>query len=147
MPLHHLNDSQDDIDNQSAAWLAKQADPGGARTIGELAMRELYLIILTNLGVGVLTKPDTLQEGEEKNWIEVLEGRKHPLKLGYYVTKQPAPKDLLEGITHAEARAKERDFFRDHPTWSTVESSKSRMGTEKLGASLSKLLSQLINQT
>ncbi len=44
MPLRHLNDSQDDIDNQSAAWLAKQADPDGTRTIGELAMREEYLI-------------------------------------------------------------------------------------------------------
>ncbi|KAF8340724.1 P-loop containing nucleoside triphosphate hydrolase protein [Cantharellus anzutake] len=118
---------RDDIDNQSAAWLAKQADPDGLRTIG------------------VLTKPDTLQDGEEKGWVDVLEGRKHPLKLGYYITKQPAPKDLLEKITHAEARAKERDFFRDHPTWSRLP--KSRMGTEMLGVSLSKLLSQLIDRT
>ena len=145
--LHHLNDSQDDIDNQSAGWLAKQADPDGVRTIGELPVLEAYPMVVTKLGVGVLTKPDTLQDGEEKGWIDVLEGRKHPLKLGYYITKQPAPKDLSDGVTHADARAKERDFFRDHPTWSKCRSSKSRMGTEKLGASLSKLLSQLINST
>ncbi|KAF9517330.1 hypothetical protein BS47DRAFT_1389871 [Hydnum rufescens UP504] len=121
---------RDDIDNQSAAFLAKTVDPSGVRTIG------------------VLTKPDTLQSGEENYWKDVLEGRRHPLVHGYYITKQPAPKELEENITHGEARRRENNFFKSHKIWSTCDSStRSRMGTINLGQSLSKLLSQVIDKT
>jgi len=53
---------RDDIDNQGAADLAHTEDPQGLRTIG------------------VLTKPDTIQKGEEHAWLGILEGRSHQLK-------------------------------------------------------------------
>ncbi|KAF9516697.1 hypothetical protein BS47DRAFT_1371660 [Hydnum rufescens UP504] len=112
----------------SAAFLAKTVDPNGERTIG------------------VLTKPDTLQAGEEKIWKEILEGRRHRLAHGYYITKQPSPMELQANVQHKEARRIESDFFKHHETWSRCDSStKSRMGTAKLGQSLSKLLSERID--
>lgn len=97
---------------------------------------------------GVLTKPDTLQEGEERGWLDIIEGRKHKLALGYFVTKQPAPKDVENNITHHEARQAERNFFDAHPLWSQCSPTlRARMGTVQLGTNLSKLLSQLIDRT
>ena len=96
----------------------------------------------------MLTKPDTLQEGEEKGWLDIIEGRKHPLTLGYFVTKQPAPKDVEDKISHRDARKAEHDFFDNHPVWSKcTDRIRSRMGTTCLGTTLSKLLSQLIDRT
>jgi hypothetical protein len=95
-----------------------------------------------------LTKPDTLQEGEEKGWLDIVEGRKHPLALGYYITKQPAPKDIEEKISHDDARRAERNFFDHHAVWSNrAKGIRNRMGTARLGLSLSKLLSQFIDHT
>ena len=97
---------------------------------------------------GVLTKPDTLQEGEEKGWLDVVEGRKHPLALRYFITKQPAPKDIEDKISHRDARQAERDFFDNHPIWSKCAAEiRTRMGTAHLGLTLSRLLSQLIDRT
>lgn len=96
----------------------------------------------------MLTKPDTLQEGEERGWLDIVEGRKHPLALGYFVTKQPAPKDVHDKISHQDARKSERDFFYNHPMWSTCSGAiRARMGTARLGMTLSKLLSHLIDRT
>lgn len=96
----------------------------------------------------MLTKPDTLQEGEEKGWLDIIEGRKHQLSLGYFITKQPAPKDVEEKITHQAAREAELRFFNSHVLWATCSSNvRSRMGTVQLGRTLSKLLSRLIDQT
>ncbi|KAF8311941.1 hypothetical protein DL93DRAFT_2060395, partial [Clavulina sp. PMI_390] len=127
---HWLYHSLDDIENQNAAYLARQVDPDGKRTIG------------------VLTKPDTLQEGEERSWLEVIEGHKHKLALGYYITKQPAQKEVDAKITHQAARAAERFFFENHAPWSTCSANiRSRMGTLQLGRTLSRLLSRLIDET
>lgn len=95
-----------------------------------------------------MTKPDLLQEGEEKGWIDILEGRAHPLHHGYFITKQPAPKDVQEKITHEAAREAERNYFNHHPLWSTMSAETcNRMGTVQLGKTLSKLLSRLIDKT
>jgi hypothetical protein len=123
--------SVDDLENQSAAFLAKEADPSGLRTIG------------------VLTKPDTLQEGEHKTWLDVLEGYRHPLKHGYFVTKQPGPTDLEKGTTFDKARKEEKAFF-EKGFWASANvaaKTKTRMGIPKLTAELSKLLSGLIDKT
>ncbi|KAG8903486.1 hypothetical protein FRB99_003229 [Tulasnella sp. 403] len=119
---------RDDIENQSAAFLAKQVDPKGRRTIG------------------VLTKPDTLQSGEEQMWLNVLEGRRHPLLHGYYMTKQPATKELSEKLSFEEARRREQEFFETTPIWANSTAS-NRLGTPNLTKNLSRLLSGLIDQT
>jgi len=37
--------------------------------------------------LGVLTKPDLVDKGAEKNVIDLVEGRKHQLKLGWHVLR------------------------------------------------------------
>ncbi|KAI0078419.1 hypothetical protein K474DRAFT_1744981 [Panus rudis PR-1116 ss-1] len=119
---------RDDIDNQGAADLAHSEDPEGARTIG------------------VLTKPDLIQYGEENAWVAILEGRRHFLKHGYFVTKQPSPKELEELITFPEARAREQYFFANESPWKGLASLRDRMGTPNLTKELSRLLGAVINQ-
>ncbi|KAF9020048.1 P-loop containing nucleoside triphosphate hydrolase protein [Hymenopellis radicata] len=120
---------RDDIQNQSAALLAKEVDPQGLRT------------------VGVLTKPDTLQPGEESGWLDILHGRKHRLHHGYFVTKQPGPEELLENLAHAEARKREASYFTSTLPWRTVlQTTKSRVGVPNLTTQLSKLLTERISE-
>lgn len=98
--------------------------------------------------LGVLTKPDTLQEGEHSHWIDVLSGRKHPLSHGYYVTKQAGPVDLQSKLTYEEGRKRELMFFSSVSPWSTQEARiRERMGVPNLTKQLSLLLSQLIEKT
>ncbi|GAA5871535.1 hypothetical protein JCM8547_001366 [Rhodosporidiobolus lusitaniae] len=77
---------RDDYQNQKAGVLAKEADPQGRRAIG------------------VLTKADLVQSGEHASWIDMLEGRKYPLSLGYFVVKQLSPKQLKKNLSFDEAR-------------------------------------------
>ncbi|PBK78407.1 hypothetical protein ARMSODRAFT_947314 [Armillaria solidipes] len=121
----------DDIENQKAVQLARKQDPKGRRTIG------------------VLTKPDMLTVGSTKAldlWLDVIEGRRHPLTHGYYCTRQPDDKDREESITPEQARAKEKLFFETTPPWSNCTQQK-RFGTNNLIDTLSRLLIQVINET
>ncbi|GAA6003650.1 dynamin family protein [Rhodotorula paludigena] len=118
---------RDDYQNQKAVLLAREADPEGKRTIG------------------VLTKADTLQVGEHAGWIDLLEGRRHQLANGFFVTKQPAPDDLRKNLAFTEARAAEVEFFRTQAPWNTLSlASKSRLGTSNLTKFLSDRLGQYI---
>ncbi|KAI9058588.1 hypothetical protein FKP32DRAFT_1761416 [Trametes sanguinea] len=120
----------DDIENQKAARLAHLADPEGLRTIG------------------VLTKPDTLASGSKARdtWLEVLEGRRHPLLHGYYCTRQPDDDERAQGISGASAREIEAKFFKKTKPWSRCKN-RERLGTENLVQSISKLLTQIIRES
>ncbi|KAL5513678.1 hypothetical protein ACEPAH_4077 [Sanghuangporus vaninii] len=121
---------RDDVHNQRAALLAREADPDGIRTIG------------------VLTKPDTLQAGEHDAWLDILAGRKHPLTHGYYVAKLASAAELQAGITYDDNRNREMRFFASESPWcDQVSSIRQRMGVPNLTARLSVLLSQLIEKT
>ncbi|KIY62353.1 P-loop containing nucleoside triphosphate hydrolase protein [Cylindrobasidium torrendii FP15055 ss-10] len=121
---------RDDIQNQAAARLAKEVDPRGVRTLG------------------VLTKPDTLQHGEEHGWLDILSGTSHRLHHGYFVTKQPGPAELEENIDHAEARQREKTYFATKQPWKDANGVvRSRMGIPSLTVTLSRLLRQRIEQT
>ncbi|CAG8842155.1 3767_t:CDS:2, partial [Racocetra persica] len=56
-----------DIDNQAIVSLAKNADISGIRTLG------------------VLTKPDTIEEGTHDKWLKIMRNEAHKLDLGYFV--------------------------------------------------------------
>ncbi|KAF8890586.1 hypothetical protein CPB85DRAFT_1332852 [Mucidula mucida] len=96
-----------DIQNQSAALLAKEVDPQGLRT------------------VGVLTKPDTLQPGEESDWLDILHDRKHRLHHGYFREAITSPILALENV---------------------LQTTKSRVGVPHLTSHLSKLLTDRISE-
>ena len=96
-----------------------------------------------------MTKPDTLPSGATKArdlWLDVIEGRRFPLKHGYYCTRQPDDDERSKGITNAQAREAEMAFFRDHIPWRS-STQKQRFGTSQLVTNLSKLLTQIIYDT
>ncbi|KAK0211639.1 P-loop containing nucleoside triphosphate hydrolase protein [Armillaria fumosa] len=120
----------DDVENQKALKLANLADPQGRRTIG------------------VLTKPDMLPEGSVKNralWLDVVEGRRFPLKHGYYCTRHPDDADRSQGMTSEEARKAEVEFFARTEPWN-ISIKPHYFGVKNLTAALSSLLIQVIQE-
>ena len=96
-----------------------------------------------------MTKPDTLPSGATKArdlWLNVIEGRRFPLKHGCYCTRQPDDDERSKDITNAQAREAEMAFFRDHTPWRN-STQKQRFGTSQLVTNLSKLLTQIIYDT
>lgn len=94
-----------------------------------------------------MTKPDLLSAGSTKTrdlWLDVIEGRRHPLLHGYYCTRQPDDAERSNSITPAQARRAEASFFAETIPWAT-SSHKNRFGTENLISTLSTLLVQIIN--
>jgi hypothetical protein len=46
--------------------------------------------------VGVLTKPDQVEEACHAPWLAVLRGERYPLRLGYFLVKSPNQAQLLQ---------------------------------------------------
>ena len=65
---------------------------------------------------------------------------------GWFSVKQPATRDLIDGITWEEAREQERRFFSSTSPWSSERGYRHRFGTSNLTESLSKILSDLIKR-
>ncbi|KAI9779416.1 MAG: hypothetical protein M1839_007381 [Geoglossum umbratile] len=125
----------DDAENQSASSIAKQ--------------------ICKDRCIGALTKPDMVQPGEHGKWKKILEGYKHELEHGYFVTKQPSQARLKGGIDHATARREEQEFFKTHEPWKSELSNardrfgkplQDRFGTLALQNYLSQTLTKLIRR-
>lgn len=96
---------------------------------------------------GVLTKPDRIPTGEESNWISLIRNEKEPLENGWYCVKQPGSNDLKAGISWAEARKRERDFFALTEAWAELDPMYQRyLGTNNLVDRLSTILSDLISK-
>ncbi|RIA95863.1 P-loop containing nucleoside triphosphate hydrolase protein [Glomus cerebriforme] len=119
---------KDEIDNQAIVTLAKKADKQGLRTLG------------------VLTKPDTIEEGTHDNWIKIVRGDAHSLALGYYVVRNPKPKELKDGITFDKARKNEMRFFEEEEPWRSFHL-RDRLGVNHLQKKLSDLLIHAIKRT
>ncbi|KAG2338315.1 hypothetical protein BDR05DRAFT_893920 [Suillus weaverae] len=116
-----------DFENQGAHHLTKQYDPEGKRT------------------VGVLTKPDRIPDGEEGSWMKFIRNEQEPLVNHWYCVKQPGSQMLKDGISWAEARKQENDFFALTQPWSTVEPQYQKfLRTSNLTERLSTILSELI---
>ena len=79
-------------------------------------------------------------------WLEVLEGRRHQLKHGYFCTRQPDDDKRLLGISPADARTDEVEFFKTSAPWSTSVAH-SRFGTANLVKNISELLTGIITDS
>ena len=93
--------------------------------------------------VGVLTKPDRIQQSESfEQWIDVLSGRKFRLGFGYHVIKNNPNTE----VEHAIARQEEREFFQGSPWTTEPELSQyaARFGTLQLQTALSHRLTAQI---
>ncbi|KAI0633204.1 P-loop containing nucleoside triphosphate hydrolase protein [Trametes polyzona] len=118
----------DDIQNQKAAQLAREADPSGSRTIG------------------VLTKPDAIPEGStglKRNYLNVLEGRAHQTRHGYYCTRQLDDAERANKLSPSEARVIEAKFFEENMPWAT-SSHRHRLGIVHLVQAISERLLEVI---
>ncbi|KAG6382183.1 hypothetical protein JVT61DRAFT_833 [Boletus reticuloceps] len=116
-----------DFENQGAYHLAKSFDPQGKRT------------------VGVLTKPDRIPAGEEHRWLKIIRNETEPLTNNWYCVRQPSSQVLSSGITWAEARRQEEDYFTITQPWCSLESqSQNYLRTRNLTERLSIILSELV---
>jgi hypothetical protein len=124
--------STDDYEKMEAVRLAKEqgADPSGSRTIG------------------VLTKPDLLLPGSRNartTWKQVLEGREHQTKHGYYCVRLPDDEQRAGGITKSRMDELADEFFNDTQPWNEI-SDRRRFGIPNLVKYMSELLIKLIHE-
>ena len=78
--------------------------------------------------------------------MRFIRGEAEHLTNGWFAVKQPATKDLKEGITWKEAREQESIFFSSTHPWSSWADYRHRFGTHNLTESLSNILSDLIKR-
>ncbi|KAG8695622.1 hypothetical protein FRC08_007653 [Ceratobasidium sp. 394] len=115
---------ESDIETQAAGRLAAIYDPKGERTIG------------------VLTKPDRIEPGQERQWTPLITGELHPLANGWYSVKQPATAEREKGYTWEDARDLESTFFENMPGWSAIPPEcRTNLGTRNLAFKLGQILS------
>lgn len=94
--------------------------------------------------IGVLTKPDTVEQGELETWENVMKNNSHPLLHGYYLTRLPKPDEKEMNMSLEKARKMEQDFFIGNQMWNKLD--RNRLGSPKLAEALSRLLSQMIEE-
>ena len=111
-----------DVATQEILQMAADVDPDGKRTLG------------------VLTKPDLVDQGAESRVIDLLQGRAHPLTLGWHMVRNPGQKDLANQ-THDRSSI-ERDFFESVAPWNDIEDN--MVGIESLCSRLQRVLSDLV---
>ncbi|KAM0608668.1 hypothetical protein ACHAP0_007782 [Verticillium nonalfalfae] len=115
-----------DIATQEVLTMAKEVDPDGVRTLG------------------VLTKPDLAPEKAMQQAIcDLIQGRKNPLRLGYYVVKNRGSDDI--GSSHKAAQQKSEQVFFSTPPWADLQSTR-RVGTTALLTALRDLLRSVTKQ-
>ncbi|KAG9333422.1 hypothetical protein JZ751_012682 [Albula glossodonta] len=89
-----------DIATTEALRMAQEVDPEGKRTLA------------------VLTKPDLVDKGTERNVLDIVENKVIPLSKGYLIVKCRGQKDIDDKISLSEATWREREFFRTHKYFS-----------------------------
>ncbi|KAE9399885.1 hypothetical protein BT96DRAFT_675521 [Gymnopus androsaceus JB14] len=118
----------DEMENQEAVRLAKQADPSGIRTIG------------------VLTKPDTITSGaigSRQRWKEVLQGKIYPLHHGYYCVRLADDSERSRRPSRADSEVLSAEFFAKNEPWNNFVD-RSRFGVPNFVKDISQLLLGLI---
>lgn len=112
-----------DIATQEILERAEDLDPEGIRTLG------------------VLTKPDLIDHGSEGAVMDLVEGRKHRLRLGWHLLRNPGQSDLNEGRSR---EAIEENFFIKTSPWKDIE--KSKVGVDSLRNRLQAVLEDHIRR-
>lgn len=80
--------------------------------------------------LGVLTKPDLMDEGGEGKIMELVEGKKSGLKLGWNIVRNPGQKQLAENKV-VDRNAAEIGFFQSKYPWNTLDKHKVGIGALK----------------
>jgi hypothetical protein len=132
----------DDPANSNALAIVKELG-AQSRTVGGL-LSDLFPAPCSR-AIGVLTKPDRIQQGESLNqWSEILAGQKFKFGCGYHIVKN----NSNPAVDHATARAEEKEFFEYTPPYSTSWLEyHDHFGTLQLQETLSqKLTAQIIRR-
>lgn len=111
--------TQDVATIEALEW-ASRADRSGQRTIG------------------VITKPDLIDEGAEGEVAAVLANKRKPLKLGYIMVKNRSQRELEDNVSVRDARGREEEFFSRHKLFSKMP--KSYFGVDNLVKKLTSVL-------
>ncbi|XP_053471350.1 interferon-induced GTP-binding protein Mx3 [Ictalurus furcatus] len=85
-----------DIATTEALKMAQEVDPEGKRTLA------------------ILTKPDLVDRGTEKNILAIVRNQVIPLSKGYVIVKCRGQKQIDDKISLSEATRVEKEFFRRH---------------------------------
>uniref|UniRef100_A0A8C8VL25 Uncharacterized protein n=1 Tax=Pelusios castaneus TaxID=367368 RepID=A0A8C8VL25_9SAUR len=91
-----------DIATTEALKMAQEVDPKGERTLG------------------ILTKPDLVDRGTERDVIDIVQNISVPLRKGYMIVKCRGQQDIHDKLTLASAIQKEREFFEEHEYFSIL---------------------------
>lgn len=113
-----------DIATQAILQMAEELDPEGQRTLG------------------VLTKPDLVDKGAEKMVMEMVDGDRHPLRLGWSLLRNPGQAEAAG--PNSDRNAIERAFFELNAPWSSLP--KDRVGIDALRAKLQEILAAHIRR-
>jgi hypothetical protein len=113
-----------DVATQEILQFPADVDPDGKRTLG------------------VLTKPDLVDRGAEPRVVDLLEGRAHPLRLGWHVVRNPGQKEMSDPFL--DRHQVELNFFNSQAPWNKL--AKEKVGIESLRIRLQDILSELVRQ-
>ena len=117
-----------DIANQGIIQKSKRVDTAGQRT------------------VGIITKPDLINEKTEKRIALLAKNQDTTkLKLGYFLVKNPTPKELENGISSEQRQRNEIKYFESSP-WKEQHLDMDRVGIIALRSYLQNLLDQHIER-
>ena len=120
--------ASNDIANQSIIKKSKQFDTAGQRT------------------VGIITKPDLINSGSEAKLAILAKNLDTTrLSLGFFLLKNPTPKETKARITAEQRSANELHFFRSSP-WKEQNLLTDRIGINKLKEYLQTLLDRHIER-
>ncbi|KAF3918331.1 hypothetical protein ABW21_db0206725 [Orbilia brochopaga] len=99
--------------------MARKADPEGKRT------------------VGVITKCDRIEAGDERETLEIAANKTERLHHGWFVVRNRNTAETIQGITMEALRKLENDFFSQEP-WNSLD--RNKVGIDKLKTFLGHLL-------
>lgn len=113
-----------DVATQEILELAHDVDPEGHRTLG------------------ILTKPDLVDQGAEPRVVDMLAGRAQPLRLGWHLVRNLGQQQLSD--SSLDRQHVENEFFRTKAPWCDID--KARVGTEALRVRLQNVLAAQIRR-
>ncbi|KAL4995133.1 P-loop containing nucleoside triphosphate hydrolase protein [Aspergillus recurvatus] len=113
-------DARNNLANQGVFSMARAADPAGQRT------------------VGIITKCDAVQKGDEAGVIRIAKNQVEKLTHGWFAVKNRSTREIEEGLTIEDRHRKEKEFFAGCAPWRELR--KDRVGIHSLKKFLGSLL-------
>ncbi|KAL5372019.1 hypothetical protein PMIN02_012705 [Paraphaeosphaeria minitans] len=113
-------DARNNLANQEVFSMARAADPAGKRT------------------VGIITKCDALQPGDEQGVFRIAKNEVERLNHGWFVVKNRSTQEIVAGVTIEDRQRREKQFFATVAPWTELK--KNRTGIYALKAFLGGLL-------